>query len=230
MGKDKKYHLNKTKEATESNYQLIHIFSSEWENKKHIVKSRISSMLGVNARKVGARECTVKEISVEEGRKFLDLNHLQGYVGAKVKIGLFFKDELIAVQTFGVPRFNKDFEWELLRFASATNTHIVGGASKLFKYFIKNYNPKSILSYSDLRWGSGAVYEKLGFEHIRNSEPNYFYFKKSNNLESRLKYQKHKLPNLLPNFSEELTEYQNMLNNGYNRIYDCGNAVFSWTK
>jgi hypothetical protein len=45
-------------------------------------------------------------------------------------------------------------------------------------------------------------------------------------LESRIKYQKHKLKDVLSIFDGEKTEYENMKNNGFRRIYDCGNMVF----
>lgn len=44
--------------------------------------------------------------------------------------------------------------------------------------------------------------------------------------ESRNKYQKHKLKNLLENFDPKLSEIENMVNNGFDRIWDCGNKVF----
>ena len=70
------------------------------------------------------------------------------------------------------------------------------------------------------------MYSKLGFTFSHFSEPNYFYFKNNLTLESRQKYQKHKLPKLLENFDPSLTEVENMKNNGYNRIFDCGNSVW----
>jgi hypothetical protein len=45
-------------------------------------------------------------------------------------------------------------------------------------------------------------------------------------LESRQKFQKHKLKDKLEVFNAELTEWHNMQNNGYDRIWDCGNMVF----
>ncbi len=88
----------------------------------------------------------------------------------------------------------------------------------------------SPLGYCDIRYGSGMLYEKLGFEYVSTSQPNYFYFHKSNilKLESRISFQKHKLKDKLPQFDDNLSEYQNMLNNGYDRIWDCGNLVFKY--
>ncbi len=41
-----------------------------------------------------------------------------------------------------------------------------------------------------------------------------------------VQFQKHKLKDKIDIYDSELTEYQNMLNNGYDRIWDCGNCTF----
>jgi hypothetical protein len=129
--------------------------------------------------------------------------------------------------TFGKCRFDKKHEWELLRFCNKLGYHIPGGASKLLKYFERNYNPKSLVSYADRRWSQGKVYEKLGFTFSHASKPDYWYFCNHDiSLKSRIKFQKHKLKELLKTFDETKTEVENMKDNGYNRIFDCGNLVF----
>ena len=39
---------------------------------------------------------------------------------------------------------------------------------------------------------------------------------------------KHKLFNKLDVYDDDLTEYQNMVNNNYNRIFDCGNNIYKY--
>jgi hypothetical protein len=113
----------------------------------------------------------------------------------------------------------------MLRFVSKQNVNVVGGASKLLKYFRNNFEG-GVVSYSDRRYSNGDMYKTLGFQFSHNSSPNYFYFKNPAFLESRQKYMKHKLPTLLETFNPSLTEWENMANNGYNRIWDCGNSVW----
>ena len=127
---------------------------------------------------------------------------------------------------FGKPRFNKKYDYELIRFCSKMNINVVGAASKLFKHFKINYNG-SIISYANRRFSNGNLYETLGFTKIDETKPNYFYIK-GKTLLSRNKCQKHKLKNLLDNFDENLSEHENMLNNGYLKVYDCGNLVFTF--
>ena len=219
------YHLEKTQACAEKNIQLFHIFENEWRDKKEIWQSVLLNALGKSER-VYARKCTVKEVPFKEAKEFLNANHLQGVCSSKVNIGLYSENTLVSLMTFGRPRYNKLYEWELLRFCNALNTSVIGGASKLLSYFIKNYNPKSILSYANLRWSTGNLYEQLGFTLISQSSPNYFYFNEDFILHSRIEFQKHKLKDKLENFDEKLTESENMYNNGYRKIYDCGNLVY----
>lgn len=228
FNRDKRYHLSKTIECANKNIRLIHIWDNEWANKQDIVKSRILNALGLS-NKIPARKCDIDEISATECRDFLNTNHIQGSCTAKIHLGLKFNNELVGVMTFAVPRFNSKYEYELIRFCSKLGYVIVGGASKLHTYFIKKYKPTSLISYCDIRYGTGNLYKQLGYEFLHNSAPNCLYFHKSNvwNLYSRMKFQKHKLAKELNIFDPLLTETENMKNNGYSRIWDCGNSVWA---
>ena len=123
---------------------------------------------------------------------------------------------------------NKDL-WELVRFCSQLNVRAVGAAGKLLAYFEKKYCPVSIVSYADRRWSRGKLYNALGFRLDHASKPDYWYWNRKKGVympESRIKYQKHKLPGLLPNFNQALSESENMKRAGFTKIYDCGNLVF----
>ena len=231
--KQKRKHLLKTEICEEKGIQLLHIFENEWLNpvKQEIWKSIINSKLNKNDR-IFARKCIVKEIlDTKLIRQFLNNNHLQGFVGSSIKLGLFYENKLVSLMTFSKTRYSKKYQYELIRFCNKKNVNIVGGASKLFKYFIKNYDPKSIISYADRRYSNGNLYNKLNFSFSHNSAPNYFYFKPGQSvLYPRIKFQKHKLEKQLENFDSELSEVENMYNNGYRRIWDCGNMIYIWNK
>jgi hypothetical protein len=227
---EREMHLQKTLACRDNGLQLFHIFENEWLNpvKKDIWKSIISTKLNKN-KKIFARQCEIVSLSAQETEKFLNENHLQGNYFASVNLGLSFKGETVMVLTFAKPRFNKNFDWELTRLCSRKYHTIVGGASRLFSHFVKQYNPKNIISYADFRYSTGTIYEKLGFVFLRRSEPNYFYCNFSNyTLESRIKYQKHKLSQLLEEFDPNKSESENMFAHGFSRIWDCGNLVFQW--
>ena len=240
-GPDKNYHLNKTELCLENNIQLFHIFEGE---DLDLWLSMINSKLSLN-NKIFARKCIIKELKSSKTVTFLNENHLQGFCQAKINVGLFynFKNsnssfeenpedfELVSVMTFSKPRFNKKYEYELIRFCSKRNYTIVGGASKLWKYFVNKYNPNSVITYANRRFSNGEIYKTLGFTFLEKTSPNYFYFKtQDRKLYNRIKFQKKNLKNILEVYDENLSEAENMFNNDYRRIFDCGNLKFEWIK
>jgi len=227
-GKDKNYHLNKTQQCKKKGIQLIHIFETEWYEKQKVVQSLIYAKLGQFEKRIYGRKTEVKVITIKRANQFLEENHLQGQDKSSVKLGLFYDDELVTIMTFGKSRYNKNYQYEMHRFCSKLGYQIIGGASKLWKYFINHYKPKSVITYADRRYSDGTIYEKIGFNKLRESKPNYFYFKGSSGLMSRIAWQKHKLSDKLDIFDNNLTAWENMQINGYNRIYDSGNYEFGW--
>ena len=221
------YHLNKTERCEEKCIQLIHIFENEWLYKQDIVKSRLKNLLGIYDATVYARKCEVREVTSKESKIFQETNHIQGACNSSVNLGLYFNNELISLMTFGKCRFNKNYEWELLRFCNKLGYHVPGAAGKLLKHFEKTYNPTSLISYADRRWSRGKLYDALGFTLDHISRPNYWYYKNGDyELKSRVNFQKHKLKDKLEKFDPKLSESENMKNNGYLKIYDCGNLVY----
>lgn len=227
--KESNYHINKTIDCQNKGIRLIHIFEDEWDTKKEIVKSRLKVILNKIENKIYGRKCMIKVIDTKTKTKFLNDNHIQGAVGSSVNIGLIYDGELVSIMTFGKKRktlgytsTNSD-EYELLRFCNKLNYVVVGGASKLLNYFIKNNKPKEIISYADIRWSDGNLYEKLGFEKIKCTMPNYFYIINRRRVH-RYKFRKDILVN--EGFDEKLTENQIMEQRGIYKIYDCGNLLY----
>lgn len=226
--KDRNYHLNKTVLAKDKGIHLYHFWDTEVNEKLHIIQSMLKTKIGIS-NKIFARQTSIKEIDSETARMFIHSNHIQDSqsVIGKHAFGLYDKETLVSVMTFGSSRFNKDVDFELIRFCSLLNTVVVGGASKLLKHARKTLGyDKSIISYANRRWSDGNLYKKLGFKHTHDSTPGYYYTN-GNNLISRMQAQKHKLPELLGSkFDSNKTEEENMALAGWYRCYDCGNMVF----
>jgi hypothetical protein len=216
--KDKDYHINKTKYFKERGIRIIHIWEDDWDFKKNIIKSQIRNWLNLTEGKIFARKCYVKEIKDSKiSSKFLEENHIQGKVGSSLKLGLYFEKELVSLMTFDHYEGRKKMEdggWNINRFCNKLNTNIIGGSSKILKYFIKNYDVKRIISYADRDWSEGSLYEKLGFEKVSESNPDYKYIFECVRVH-KSRFRKSKL-------NTNLTETQYMEKSHILKIWDCG--------
>ena len=219
------YHQNKSLLAKSKGIFLYHIFEYEWE-KIDLILSHIMTYLNKN-KKIFARKCSIKKIEDSEAKCFLNENHLQGHIASKYSYGLLYENELVEIMTFGKPRFSKLADYELLRLCSKKGISIIGGASRLLKFFIKEVNPNSILSYSHIHNSKSVVYEKLSFECIKTSFPSYKWINEKGMSLSRYSCQKKKIES---EHTKNLTEKIIMEEKGFSRIFDAGNFVWLWKK
>lgn len=220
-------HLIKWEECRKQGIQLFQIFEDEYNQKKEIILSMIKHKLGFTSNKtIYARKCTIKEIIPKEKNIFLDNNHIQGRDSSRIKLGAFFENELIGVMTFGLGnitrggRPDQTKKWELSRFATKKECLVIGIGGKLLEYFKRHFDWEEIYSYADLRFSTGNIYQKLGFELISQSQPNYFYVKNGTRIH-RFNLRK------LPHEPVNIPEWKLRLDQGYVRIWDCGSLKFS---
>lgn len=234
--KPNNYHLDKTNRCEELGIHLIHIYEDEWINKKEIVKSRIRSKLKKDVNKFYGRNTIIKEIDNIIAKDFLNKNHLQGYTQSSVKLGLYKNDELLSVMTFGKLRVtlgNKSEldNYELLRFATKLDTIVIGGANKLFKYFIDNYRPTYILSYADRSWSNiySNVYLNLNFKLSTTTSPGYYYYSFDNGIFTKYHRYKYRKSNLISlGYDSNKTEFEITDDLKLLRVYNSGNLKFEY--
>ncbi len=235
-GKNKNYHLNKSKLCNEKNIKLIHILEDEWIFKKEIVKSRIKHIMNITENTIYARNCKIKEVDINIKTRFLQENHIQGNSIDKLRYGLFYKNELISLMTFSKERIvtgNKSNEsfWELNRFCNKLNHSIVGGFEKLLSHFKKNNSYEKITTYADCRWSGldfeQTVYFKNNFTFLNITRPSYFFVNRKDYFTRyhRFTLAKHELLKLYPE-DKNLTGWEIAVKNGYDRIWDCGTMKF----
>lgn len=213
---DKDYHLNKLNYFREKDIRIFNIWEDNWDNNRDILKSQIKNILGLSDVKIFARKCEVREVrDIKLVRKFLNDNHIQGYVNSLIKLGLYYNNELVSIMNFdhfeGRKKMSED-EWNLNRFCNKINTNVVGGASKLFRYFAKKWNSNRIISYADRDWSVGDLYYKLDFKLVNTSKPDYKYIFKGKRI-NKSKFR---------NSKEGILESKlNLL-----KIWDCGKLKF----
>jgi len=220
----RKYHYNKCNAALGKNINLVQIYSTEWEDKKDIIKSKVINLLG-KSNKIYARKTKIVELKRYETEEFLTINHIQGPDNAKIKYGLEYNGNIVACMTFDGSRFNRSYKYEMIRFCTKNFTSVVGGASKLLNHFRTKYKG-SIITYADRRYSQGKLYKAIGFKFDGVSRPSFSYFNiRNNTMHSRLSFQKKNLISM-PFYDKNLKEWEIMQLNGYDRIWDAGQMRF----
>lgn len=230
--KDKYYHRDKSAEAAAKGVFIYHIFEYEWldPRSKAAIINQLKNLFGLNKFSIYARKCEVRLVGQSEARAFLDANHVQGRTIGHICLGLYHGKELVALMEFITNPLNKAYQYELNRFCGKAGYNVLGGASKLFSYFIKNYNPKSIISYSDIAKTKGHLYEVLGFKNVGTTKLQY-HWTNGDVTFTRYETQRKQLIRkglLLEN--DPRSEMQIMHAREFFRIWDCGKIQWGWTK
>lgn len=221
---DKNYHLTKMNLCRDRGYRLITIFEDEWTQTPEIVKSRLKNILKKDT-KIFARKCQVKEVKMSIAKDFIEQNHIQGNAIAKLAYGCYQGQQLVAVMTFGKPRYDKTADYELIRYCSIGT--VIGGAGKLFSAFLKDRNPTKVISYCDMRWGTGDLYSRLKFKSASlKLLPGYAYtdFIKRYHRSSFTKKSLVKSHDDGTKTEQEIMREKNMY-----RIWDCGQSKWIYT-
>lgn len=227
-GLPKDYHAERTKYANEHGYKCVHVWDWDDWNKVLTLLTPKDTLY--------ARNCDVVQVDADTASEFLECHHLQGSCrGQKVYIGLKHDGCLVAVMTFGSPRYNKNYEWELLRLCFDPKYRVVGGSERMFRHFVQTEQPESVVSYCDAAKFSGDVYVRLGMSLKSVSGPRKHWY----SLDDRNK-PRHLTDNFLRQrgydqiFSEHKGKGTNnellVTKKGYLPVYDCGQMTFEWHK
>lgn len=217
--RDRYYHYDKFKGCSDRGINLFQIYEDDWKYRKDIVKSMIFNKLNLTTNRVYARKCEVRIIEdVSIVRKFLNDNHLQGSVNSSIKIGLYYEDELVSLMT--LIRVNNT-TFNLNRFCNKKFHSIVGGFTKILKFFTMNNPGISIETFSDNDYSYGELYENNGFIKIYDLRPDYSYVV-GDMREHKFNYRKDKIFKMFGNVDMDKSEHELMLENQIYRIYDSG--------
>lgn len=198
-GKDKHYHLNKTKLAKKQGIRLIHIWYHVWNDKQVQVEFLILAAIGCSGSIYRPRNTRISEISEKLSSEFSNKYHIGKVCENIVTYGLYDNDVLIAIMIF---RLN-DNGWELCRYVSKNGILINNGINMLFEFFIKYNKPGQVFGYADCMSDDGALYRKLGFRQLSDIAPVCRY------------------TNDYVTFSETLPS-----SDGYDCIWDCGKTAW----
>jgi hypothetical protein len=226
-------HIDKLETCESQGIRLIQFWDVEWEKKKDICKEIILFALGKIGRRIYARNCIIKEVSTSESNIFLDLNHIQGACKANFRLGLYYQDELIGVQCYSAPNTGSAGRdsWLVTRTCFSKGTQVIGGISKMFSHFIKTVHPDKVTDFTDRRLFVASGHSKMGFVRQGVSDP-CNYLTDGDALYSRRHYRhwgkrhfKYKMP-----WDDALTDTENLANNGWYWVWDCGKIKNVWKR
>lgn len=223
------YHYLKSQLAADNGFRCIHVW--DWDSWR-----AVASLLQPKTT-IGARKCSLIDLSndKQKTKEFIDAYHVQGQCnGTIVSLALCFDQEIVQLMTFGKPRYNKNYEWELLRLCTKSSLTVVGGASKLFKHFISTFNPSSIISYCDNAKFTGDVYSSIGMTLVDQGHPtkHWSYMKDpkihvTDNLLRQRGFDQ-LFGNRFGYYGKGTNNEELMLQHNFVTVYDCGQSVYEW--
>ena len=215
------YHIDKTKLAEENGYRCIHVWDwDDWNAIVSLIKPKET---------VYARKCTVAKVDKQTADKFTAQHHISSKCnGQKENYGLYYQGELIQVMTFGKPRYNRKYDWELLRLCSKSSLKVIGGASKLFAAYLAEHKQESVISYCDLSKFTGDVYKKIGMVLAYTTMPAKIWSKGNKKITDNLLRQRGYDQLFSTNYGKGTSNEQLMLDNGWLPVYDCGQKVYHY--
>lgn len=217
-----KYHKDKTTFARQQGYKCVNIW--DWDSWDKII-----DIVSENKNRHYARKMQLKLVDKNKANEFLQTNHIQGKCKGNIaNLGLYQNEELIQIMTFGKPRYNKNYQWELLRLCTKSEHYVVGGAERLFKHFTESYKPESILSYCDMSKFTGDVYLKLKFKLLRENHPQKIWTKGTAHITDSLLRQRGYDQLFNTDYGKGTSNEQLMIDHGWRPIYDCGQNTYVW--
>lgn len=219
------YHAKKLQWCNGNNIRLITIYDIEWINSQEICKSTILNALNLNTTlpSVGARRCEVVTVDKATKRQFFDAHHIQGNDKSNVCIGLVYDDVLIAC----LSAFVRGSVCEITRFATKRDIRVPGGFTKLMRRLVTIADPSTVVTYADLRWSEGKLYENAGFDVVSRVAPSFNIIdNKTKRMYHRSSFMKSKIIHRLPGIDSSLTEREMHERLGLLRVWDCGKLKY----
>jgi hypothetical protein len=211
---DPLHHKRMRERFDEKGLRLIQFREDEIFHKMPIVKSMVNNMLGKSTR-LYARKLNIVDIPSSTAFRFLEDNHLMGSMKGVRHAALVENGVEVMVMSYRVKKNKLVIE----RLCSKLGYTVVGGLSKLLSYTedkVKGLYDE-VEYWVDLRYGTGASVEPLGFklEKVTLGWKWTDKFRTYNRLRCRANMDDRKF-----------TEKQHAEELGWYRIYDAGQAKY----
>jgi hypothetical protein len=239
--KHKARHQEKYRAARDKGVRLITMYEEEWKTRQKALKRLLRNAVGKSKGKLMARKCDLRLVEHGEASDFFEKYHPQGGSGHGKHYGLYWKDKLVACMRFTLGINDRGLAakqrvWTLSRYA--TRITVAGAASKLFKAFLKEYQPTEVKSFSDNRYFSGAMYAQLGFALEKESAPDYVVWSPKIGIRPKTHYQRREIPKRLEEHGQNAASFDPKTDPRSEsemtfllkcrRLYDCGKKRWKW--
>jgi hypothetical protein len=218
QGKDKNYHLNKTNLCKLKGIHLLHLWEHDWNYKKDAMKQNIKNLLGIDSVCIND-EFSINIVTTDEMYQFMQEAFVSHAISADaVCIGgysngiLVFGMCLLPIENGG---------WKISDIVDVSANRDVFKQAIL--YFFDRFRPTKVVYEHDKMIPTNTVLIDVGFSIEATIQPRCYYSKN---------YQKFYDISMIniKNFKENITEWENMQANGYDRIWDCGADILVWKK
>jgi hypothetical protein len=187
------------------NIRLITIDECDYILKKDVYNRFLIDLI-LPRKRIFARKCEIKVISIQQAREFCEYYHVNGFRSGKDKLGLFYNNELICVAIFA--KYKNDYE--CIRLCYKTGVDVIGGWAKIQKHFGKKF-----LHYVNLKFFPGENKTGIGYRFII----------KHKILHRNALQKKTGLYKYCKNVNPKLSDFNNCIQNGAIAIFDLGNDI-----
>lgn len=242
------YHRDKYIACRKAGIRLIQIFEDEWLYSRNIVTNTLNYLLHrlPSREVVGARKCTVSEVTAATASRFMRDNHIQGFCRG-IYLALIYDSQPVAIMILNKPQLSRQGReqrsgLEISRFAVSGVKSVPGAFAKLLSH--ASTLSAKLFTYADLRWVSpdDNIYLANGFKQYGEIKPAYWYWTNQTKYDGYLHHQRYyrflftkkKIRNqfseYLPSESDGWTEERMMTELNWFRVYDAGKISYEFIK
>jgi hypothetical protein len=213
--------LRKKEVANASGLKYVCVYEDEWLRRP--IRSLLLNTLSLSRpTSVRPSSCRVYRPGVNDLKPFYEQNHYIGWCSSEISYGVEWGGKLVACMSFSRPKRQSSHRWEIVRMASDPGVRVHGLWGKLFSKFLREESPSSVVSFSDNRLFSGAVYGKMDFVFDGDVRPDYYWVRGSR------RFHKSGLRKTPEERSSGLTELELRESQGFRRIWDLGKKRWVW--
>lgn len=222
-----KYHQEKLNACNKAGVDLIMIYEDEWRDRREIIEGMIRHRLGKQPNTYDARKLTIRELTLDEAKRFFNENHLEGYTRCTKTFGLVDDtgNTVCAAMSLRRPFHAKYADWyELGRSCAKRDANVRGWLGKLSKAILADAlasNKKGVMTYVDSRVGPGGGYKAAGWTLAAESSGARFWWTDYVHRYNRFKYKADK--------ARGMTQRQVADEAGVIEIYGCSNSRWELT-